>query len=164
MGKELNERIEEIEDSGTGGGVQIWVGTTDTENDTLFIVTNDSPYIRATPSSYDFGDAAVGGQSYTYTKQGSASECPFIGWFVGHTHSDEQGWITAYPNQHVSVTTRAEGKSNSDYDHTIIPDSQFKDKWNYVKVNPLFRMVTIYRVGNQQTFHGFKRDVLNYKY
>lgn len=106
----------------------------------------------------------IGGQSYTYTKQGSASECPFVGWFVGHTHSDEQGWITAYPNQHVSVTTRAEGKSNSDYDHTIIPDSQFQDKWNYVKVNPLYRMVTIYRVGNQQTYHGTKRDILTYKY
>lgn len=63
MGKELNERLEEIEDSGAGGGVQIWVGKTVTDNDTLFIVTNDTPYIRSTPSSYDFGDAAVGGAS-----------------------------------------------------------------------------------------------------
>lgn len=108
-------------------------------------------------------NVTIGGQNYTYTKQGNASECPFVGWFVGHTHSDEQGWITAYPNQHVSVTTRAYGRSAVDFDQTML-ETGFLDKWNYVRINPLSRVVTIYRVGNQQTYQGFKRDILIYKY
>jgi hypothetical protein len=57
--------VETIISGSEGGdsGVRIWVGTTDTTNDTLFIRTSDSPYIMVTPSSYDFGDVAIGGVS-----------------------------------------------------------------------------------------------------
>ena len=113
----------------------------------------------------DIVDAFIGGTSFnvtyddnTYTGSFSAAG-KFVAWFAGHTHHDMLGRVNERPKQwaiNVCRPNNASGYADNS-DSPLIT-------WNYVTIDTSVRSLTIYRVGQQQTVFGVKRDVVRVFY
>ncbi len=108
-------------------------------------------------------DAFMDGTSYTFNHNGNnftadfSGNGAFAGWFAGHEHSDSYGRIEGHERQWQCVTA-----ATAYYKDVTIKN--FNGCCTWVMVSPKERKVTIYRMGEQETTSGFKRDMTTYYY
>lgn len=109
----------------------------------------------------DIVDAFIEGTSYTYNDvpYNFSAVGKFVAWFAGHTHYDMVGRVNGHPNQ-LAVNVCRPNNANATADNSVSP----LITWNYVTIDPAYRALTIYRVGQQQTVFGVKRDVVRVFY
>ena len=106
-------------------------------------------------------DAFIDGTSYEYsgTTYNFSAVGKFVAWFAGHTHYDMIGRVYEHPNQwavNVCRPTNTQGTAYRGKTPGIT--------WNYVTIDADIRSLAIYRVGQQQTVFGVKRDVVRVFY
>ena len=105
-------------------------------------------------------DAFIDGTSYEYggtTYNFTAGK--FIAWFAGHTHCDMIGRVYEHPNQWAINVCRPTNTGGDAYSGNTPGIT-----WNYVTIDAGIRSLAIYRVGQQQTVFGVKRDVVRVFY
>ncbi len=142
--------------------------------DTLLYNWKDRKQVNTTESVsrnltflLDIVDAFIAGTSYEYggTTYNFSAVGKFVAWFAGHTHYDMLGRVNGHPNQWAVNVCRPNnaGGSADNSDNPMIT-------WNYVTIdvnlnssNPV-QSLCIYRVGQQQTVFGVKRDVVRVFY
>lgn len=114
-------------------------------------------------------DAFIDGKSYNITYDGNtysgtfpnARELSgmFAGWFTGHEHQDTVGRVLGHEKQMqtsiISVLSSAQA-------HSTVKNHNGK-VCNFVMITPAARTVTIYRLGEQETY-GEKRDICSYTF
>ena len=111
----------------------------------------------------DMIDAFMDGTSYTFSHNGNrftanfSGNGAFAGWFAGHEHSDSYGRIEGHERQWQCITA-----ATAYYKDVTIKN--FDGCCNWVMITPKERKVTIYRMGEQETTSGFKRDMVTYNY
>lgn len=169
--------IQELQDAATNGKtVVLFAHTVPTyyDTDTTIDKWADRKNVNKTESvsrnlTYllDIVDAFIAGTSYEYsgTTYNFSAVGKFVAWFAGHTHYDMLGRVNGHPNQwavNVCRPNNAGGSADNADDPMIT--------WNYVTIDvnltssTSVRSLSIYRVGQQQTVFGVKRDVVRVFY
>lgn len=99
------------------------------------------------------------GASYTFTFSGSGH---FVSYFVGHTHCDGACWLKSYPRQlSIGIVTPTGGGSGMNGTNM---NTGLGVMFNYVTIDKKKRKITVFRVGNQDTYYGYKRDLFSARY
>lgn len=97
--------------------------------------------------------------SHTFEKNTNANAYgSFVGYFTGHTHLDQVGYIENYKTQ-LNVTVASPTGGNSGGYDTTNRESGLHLTFNYVVVDKMCRTISIYRIGCQDTVCGIKRDL-----
>ena len=100
-----------------------------------------------------------GGVEYTraFSKPNGVVRGLFVGYFTGHTHYDCVGYLADYPNQLNVSVARYDGNTAAASCINRYTDNAIT--FNYCVVDKKCGTITIYRVGCQDTFSGYKRDL-----
>lgn len=108
----------------------------------------------AGPTLMNIVAAFKNNQTYTYkgTDYSFSANGVFVGWFVGHTHSDDYGYCKTHPDQFVFVTTKPYEPGATQWD-----GNDGGPHINYITVDYYTRRVSLYRMGVQDTIMGTKR-------
>lgn len=109
----------------------------------------------------DIMDAFIDGTSYEYggTTYNFSAVGKFVAWFAGHTHCDMIGRVYEHPNQWAVNVCRPTNTGGDAYTGKTPGIT-----WNFVTIDADIRSLSIYRVGQQQTVFGVKRDVVRVFY
>lgn len=97
--------------------------------------------------------------SYSFSFSGKGG---FVGYFVGHTHCDGAYFLERYPKQ-LCVTIGTPWGNGSKMSGTNM-NHGLRVKFNYVTIDKKKKVVTVFRVGNQDTYYGYKRDLFSVRY
>ena len=138
--------------------------------DTAIPHFNDGQVVAATGVQFicDIIDAFMNASTASFTADGVdytftfATQGHFAGWFCGHAHHDLYGWLENYPKQFSCSVTRP--YRNNDVNDGTYRIPLLGVAWNYVTINAHTHTMAIYRMGNQDTIYGVKREAFYVKY